>query len=193
MAPGSLDLAILLGLPSSCCPSIRQTLGMPRSSLASAKIYVAQHRLVPTPYLDSKCIRNYVQLLFSLGLLFLDEIAAQLTQFLMFLILVCALFSFGQREFSRRAGLWAAAIFVGNPFILYLASNAYIDIGVTLYLTLSLYALAVWFSERRRGWLLLCGAFCGFAVGTKYTALQQVVLVTLVIGAVCIEESGEKG
>ncbi len=181
-------LAILLGLPLLLLPLYPPNAwDATEFYLASAKIYVAQHRLVPTPYLRFEVYPQLCQLLFSLGLLFLDEIAAQLTQFLMFLILVCALFSFGQREFSRRAGLWAAAIFVGNPLILYLASNAYIDIGVTLYLTLSLYALAVWFSERRRGWLLLCGAFCGFAVGTKYTALQQVVLVTLVIGAVCIK------
>jgi Dolichyl-phosphate-mannose-protein mannosyltransferase len=181
-------LAILLGLPLLVLPLYPPSAwDATEFYLASAKIYVAQHRLVPTPYLRFEVYPQLCQLLFSLGLIFLDDIAAQLTQFLMFVLLVGAVFSFGQREYSRRAGLWSAAILVGNPIILYLASNAYIDIGVTLYLTLSLYTLAVWFGERRRGWLLLCGAFCGFAVGTKYTALQQVALVTLIVGAVCVK------
>ncbi len=112
--------------------------------LASSKIYVSQHALVLTPYLRFEVYPQLCQLLFTFALLFSDDVAAQLTQFLMLLVLLGAVYSLGCRYFTTRAALWAAALLLGSPLMLYLGSIAYIDIGVTLYLTLAFYALVVW-------------------------------------------------
>jgi 4-amino-4-deoxy-L-arabinose transferase-like glycosyltransferase len=154
--------------------------------LASAKIYVAQHALVVTPYLRFEVYPQLCQMLFALGLLFCDDAAAQLTQFLMLLILLAAVASFAGRTFSRRAGLWAAALLGGSPLLLHLGTIAYLDVGVTLYLSLASYAMAVWLRNRSRSWLLLCAGFCGFAISVKYTAIQVVALLGVIAFALSV-------
>ena len=119
-------------------------------------------------------------MLFTLALLLYDDILAQLIEFLMMAVLVVAIISFGQRFFSRRAGLWAGAILLQSPLVIWLGSVAYIEMGLMLFVMMTVYALWNFLESRQQHWLILAGAFCGLAVGTKYPALFFLLVLTVI-------------
>lgn len=139
--------------------------------LASAKIYVQNHQILLTPYLRFPVFPQTNQMLFTISLQLYDDVTAQLIQFLMMIMLAMAVIAFGQRLYSQGAGWWSAAILLQSPLVLWLGSVAYIDMGLMLFVTMSVYAFWNWFKLRTQGWLILSGVLCGLAIGTKYTAL----------------------
>lgn len=139
--------------------------------LAYAKAYTQNHQIVLTPYLRFPVFPQTNEMLFTLSLLFFDDVTAQLVQFLMMAVLAMALIAFGQRLFTKGAGLWSAAILLQSPLVVGLGSAAYVDIGLMLFVTLSVYALWNWLHLRAQEWLILSAVLCGLAIGTKYTAL----------------------
>ncbi len=148
--------------------------------LTSAKIYAQEHQLVYTPYLRYPVLPQTNQMLFTGALLVYDDILAQLIELLMMITLLTAVIAFGQRYFTTRAGLWAAAILVGSPLVLWLGSVAYIDMGVTLFITTTIYAFWNWLESRQRYWLVLSAILCGLAVGTKSPPLFFLGILTIV-------------
>ena len=139
--------------------------------LAGAKIYARVHHLTMHPYLHFPLFPQNNEMLFTLMLMFCDDIAAQLVQFLMMGLVAVALYAWGCRCFSSRIGLWAAALWLSNPLVLKFGSVAYIDIGLTLFVTLAAYSFFNWLYTKRPGWLALSGVFSGFAAGSKYSGL----------------------
>jgi 4-amino-4-deoxy-L-arabinose transferase-like glycosyltransferase len=149
--------------------------------LPYAKIYVAQHRMVLTPYLRFPVSPQTNQMLFTLALLLDDDVLAHLIEFLMMVTVMAAVVAFGGRFLSPRAGWWAAASMVANPVLLYTGTCALIDMGVTLFTMMTLYALWIWHQRRRTEWFVLSAVFCGLAIGTKLTALFVLGFCGLVI------------
>jgi 4-amino-4-deoxy-L-arabinose transferase-like glycosyltransferase len=149
--------------------------------LAYAKIYCQSHGLVLTPYLRFPVFPQTNEMLFTLALLLYDDVSAQLFQFLMMATLSAGLFALGQRHFSRRSGAWAVVIFLSNPLVLWLGANAYIDMGVALFVTMAAYALLNWIDTKEKKWLVLGGVLLGFAGGSKYSALLFFLLMGLMV------------
>jgi Dolichyl-phosphate-mannose-protein mannosyltransferase len=147
--------------------------------LASAKIYAQEHRLVYTPDLRYPVLPQTNQMLFTLALLVYDDIFAQLVEFLMMIALVGAVIAFGQRLFSAQAGYWSSALLLGSPLVLWLGSVAYIDMGVTLFVTATIYAFSNWLQTRATHWLILSGVLCGLAIGTKSPPLFFLGILTI--------------
>jgi hypothetical protein len=156
--------------------------------LATAKVYAERHALPLTPYLRLATSPQTNHMLFTLSLLFFDDVLAQLVQFLILLTLAGSMIAFGQRFFSDRAGVWSAAILLSNPLVLWLGSVCYIDIAVMLFLWLSIFAFYVWTRSTERKWLLLSAAFCGFAIGTKYNAM----IFLLILGILALYKGGRE-
>jgi hypothetical protein len=104
--------------------------------LPYAKIYTQENRIVFTPYLRYAVSPQINEMLFTLAIRLYDGVAAQLIQFLMMGVLTTGLFAFGRRHFSQRVGIWATAIFLSNPLVLWSGTSAYIDIGLALFITM---------------------------------------------------------
>lgn len=156
--------------------------------LAAAKIYVRSHAVVLTPYLRFPVFPQTNEMLFSLMLLLFDDISAQLVEFLMMALVAIAIYSWGQRIRNERAGLWAAILWLSNPLVLWLGASAYVDIGLTLFLTLAVYAFFNWMESRDDGWLVISAGFFGFAAGTKYLALFLIGVFGLFVCYLAIRE-----
>lgn len=156
--------------------------------LASTKIYVQNHRLVFTPYLRLPLLTQLNEMLFIPALLLYDDIAAQLIQLLMLVVLVLALIAFGRKYFSARAGWWSAALLLASPLVMFFGTVAYVDISLMLFGTMAAYSLWKWLDSRERHWLLLTGAFCGFAASTKYPGLFFPLVFGVVTLYVAIRE-----
>src|SRR5262245_58740240 len=139
--------------------------------LAMPKAYVHWQRVQPTPFLRYPVFPQLNEMLFALGLLFATDLAAHLVQFLMFASSALVLYAFGRERVSARAGLWAAAMWVGTPSVVSLASTAMIDVSVALYALAACYAFARWRGTGAPAWLATAGLLAGFAAGCKYTGL----------------------
>ena len=136
--------------------------------LPYAKIYTQENRIVFTPYLRYAVSPQTNEMLFTLAIRLYDGVAAQLIQFLMMGVLTTGLFAFGRRHFSQRTGIWAMAIFLSSPMVLWLGASAYIDIGLSLFITMGIYSFFNWVHLKEKRWLILGALFLGFAVGSKY-------------------------
>ncbi len=107
---------------------------------------------------------------FVLGFFLSGEVAAKLTQLLAMLLTAGLLLDWG-RLYDRRAGVWAAALWLGNPLIVWLGTSAYVDATLALFVTAAFTAWERWARGADRHWLWLAGVFAGLAVGTKYLGL----------------------
>lgn len=139
--------------------------------LQLAKTYGELHRVQPLPTVRFSVFPQLNEMLFTAAMLLGDEISAQLMQFLMLLVMALALTAWGARHFTRRAGRWAALLWLGSPLAYWLGVCAYIDMGLSLYCALTTYAFLTWRSTGERGWLGLAGALAGFAASSKYLGL----------------------
>lgn len=137
--------------------------------LAVAKIYTQSHAVIVTPFLRFAVFPQLNEMLFALALLISDDIAAQLTQWAMMVLVAIMLYVWGRRISSPRVGLWASALWLGSPLVVRLGTSAHIDVGLTLFITVGAYALFQWRSTRRGQWLVLAAVFIGLAASTKYS------------------------
>jgi hypothetical protein len=113
------------------------------------------------------------EVLFAALMLFGRDVATQGLQLLMTLATASLAFLWGRRAWPARpwAGWLAAAVFLGNPIVAYLAGTAYIEAGLTLFVTAALYSLDRWAAERETGWLVLSALFAATACDVKYLGL----------------------
>jgi hypothetical protein len=149
--------------------------------LPVAKFYVQKHALAFNPYIRFSSFPQLNEMLFALMLLCLDDVSAQLTQFLIMLLIALAVYAWGRRLFSPRAGVWAAAIWLSNPVVLWLGTTAYVDLGVALFVCVAAYSFFNWLETRQEGWLILSAGLFGFAASSKYTGLFPVCFFGLAL------------
>lgn len=143
--------------------------------LPMARAFVETGALVQTPDLRFPVFPQLGETLYAVCLLFADARAAQLVHLLAALTTAALLLGWGG-GISRRAGLPAAAIWLGSPLVAWISGQAYVDLLVTLWAT-----VAVWAWQRRDGpggwgWLAVAGACAGFAAGAKYLGLPFLAL-----------------
>lgn len=139
--------------------------------LPFAKIYIANHQIVPATFIRYSFSPQTNEMLFIFMMLFDADVGAQLVQWLMMLLVSTTLIAWGSRVFTFQAGLWAAVLWLATPLVIWLGASAYIDIGLTLFITLTAYALFNWITTKEKSWLIFAAVFCGLAVSSKYSAL----------------------
>lgn len=122
------------------------------------------------------------EVLFAEVMLFAPDIAAHGVQWLMTLLTAALIWAWGREAFSSAAaGGLAAAVFLGNPIVVHLAGNAYVEPGLTLFATAALYAARRWRGAGERSWLVLSALFAATAADTKYLGLFFVGAVGLAV------------
>ena len=152
--------------------------------LTLAKLYVQHHGFVFAPHVHFSLFPQLAEMLFTCMLAIFDDVAAESVVLLMLALLVLSLYVFGERLFSKTVAYWAAVILLSNPMVVFLGSVAYIDIGLTLFATMALYACWNCLQDRGSEWLIWTAIFAGLAAGTKYTGLFFVALTGVaVVGA----------
>ena len=151
--------------------------------LPLVKQYLRDQRISAVPFVRWSVLPQLQHMLFVPGMLFCDDVAPQLIQLLMVFLVGLTLYSWGVRHFTRRIGLWAAALWLAHPMVVFIGTSAYVDAGLTFFLLLASYATFNWMRENNgaAGWLALAAIFSGFAAGTKYAALSFLGLFGLMI------------
>ena len=163
---------------ASVLPSGWDALG---EHLARAKEWIRLHRLEAIPYI------NYIQrgqpfnvgMLYGMSLLIKDAILAKLIHFSFGIMTAIGVYSLGRRYFSFKVGLFSAAIFYAIPAVAYLSTTAYVDLGLTFYAFLALYAFINWTATSRRSWLIVSAVMSGLCVGSKYAGFLPIAILVL--------------
>lgn len=81
--------------------------------------------------------------------------------------------------------VWAlmpAAIWIGQPIVVFYAGSSFVDPLLTLFVTAAAVAFERWRREPAPAWLLAAGAFAGWAAATKYLGLYAVAALALAVG-----------
>src|SRR4029077_2202207 len=113
------------------------------------------------------------EILFAAVMLFGRDVAAQGVPLLATLLTAVLLALWARRSFPalRAAGALAAAIFLGNPLVSYLAGTGYIEPGLTLFVPGGLLAVDRWRQTGDRRWLVAAAALVATAADVKYLGL----------------------
>jgi len=102
---------------------------------------------------------------------------------LLSLVLGWFLFRWGRTLFGARGALLALSMYALDPNVVAHSSLVTTDLGLTLFLFLSVYALWAWSEHPSPGLLLACGLMVGCAFATKFTSfwLLPILLALLVV------------
>ncbi len=174
-----LGVQVLFNLAgASVLPSGWDSLG---EHLARAKEWIRLQRLEAIPYI------NYYQrgqpfnvgMLYGMSLLIKDAILAKLIHFSFGILTAAGVYALGRRYFSSKVGLLSAAIFYTIPAVAYLSTTAYVDLGLTFYTFLALYAFINWTTTNKKGWLIVSAIMSGLCVGSKRAGLLVMTILFL--------------
>lgn len=149
--------------------------------LADAKYFACHHEVVFIPYTSNSIWPYFMEMLFTLGMMFNNVPLAKLFHFAMALFLGIAVYAFGKRYFNRNMAFIGAAVFFLTPAVFTQATYTYIDLGWALYTFLSFYALYLWNFTDRKGLLILSAVLSGIAADTKYVALIIPAIIALML------------
>ncbi len=97
------------------------------------------------PWLTHSNFPFLLEMLYLLGLLLHGPVLAKLFHFACGWLTALAIYSFGRRFWSPRAGLLGAVTFATIPFVLWEMTVAYNELAFALYAFLALYTLAIWY------------------------------------------------
>lgn len=122
------------------------------------------------------------------------EAAAGAVNWLFFPLLLAAVFGWSRElGVERRWSLIAVLTVATVPTAYHVASSAYIDLQLALFVTLAVYAVCRWWRSQGVGRLILVAVFLGAALSIKLTSLFIVAAIALVIVLRAREGKGEDG
>jgi hypothetical protein len=133
--------------------------------------YVQTGHVAPLLRVRYPVLPQLEEMLFAVGMALAGPIAPALTGLLFTALTACAVWMWGRRWFSPRAGIAAAVLWLASPMIVFLATSAYVDVSVTLYVTLAVLCAGNAFGDDDDRWLIVSGALAGFAASCKYAGL----------------------
>lgn len=110
------------------------------------------------------------------------EAAAGATIYLFFPLLLIAIYGWARELGIEKRWALIGVLMVGSvPTAYHVASSAYIDLALALFITLAIAALGRWWKTLETGWLIYTAIFLGAALSAKLTALFVFAAFALVI------------
>lgn len=147
--------------------------------LPYARVYSQSHSLEVNQFLRFPLYSHNFDLLYSLSLLFFDDILAHLFHAAAAILTAAGIYFLGKETYSRSAGILAASFFMSSQVVYKMMGTSYIDLGLALFVFLTFYCLVRWLQQCNENWLYLAGFATGVAAGTKYSGLFFVLLFTI--------------
>lgn len=154
------------------------------------KLYIQHGGIYEIPDIVFSYYPMNLDLLYTIPLYFGNDIAPKYIHFLFGLLTAWLIYAYLKTRLSQAYGLLGALFFLSIPVIVKLSITAYVDLGLIFFSTASLLLLLRWLdSGYRLKYLLLAGASCGLAAGTKYNGLVTVFLLSLFVPVLYIRSS----
>lgn len=139
--------------------------------LVLAKTFLEQHRIVPVMGVAQPVVPALNHMLFVWGLAVRDDILSQMMEHTLLMLVALGIYAWGAREDRRIFGIAAACLWLAHPIIIWLGRAAYTDVGVTCFAFLGVYALRLFWNDRRAAWWYLSMSMMGMCAATKLSGL----------------------
>ena len=150
--------------------------------LAIPKLYLEHGGFFPLPCMSYSYYPMNLDLLYMVALYLGSDIAPKLIHFSFALMTSVLIFNYLKKRMGSTWGLGGALLFLSVPIIIKLSITVYVDLGLIFFSTTALFAILKWIEAKfKLKYLLLAGAFCGLAMGTKYNGLIVFFLLTLFV------------
>lgn len=148
--------------------------------LPYARFYLQHHGLVVNDYLRYPLFPHNMEMLYALALGLSDEILAQTINANIGFVTVVAIVGLGQYLLrSHFAAYLAASFFIMTPFIRNIFGYAYVDMGLTLCVTVAITNLAIWENQGSRYHVWISAIAMSGAIGIKYFGLPILAIILL--------------
>jgi hypothetical protein len=134
--------------------------------LAAPKHWLRIHTIDPTPFLRYQVGPNLAHFIFTALMATAGDIPPQVFSVGAVSLIAIGLYAWGMRLQGRSAGILAAALWIGSPATLEIATNASYHPLATLFAFISIYTMSQYGKERRLDLLFWAGLFLGFAEST---------------------------
>jgi len=150
--------------------------------LAVPKLYVKHGGMVEIPSLAFSYYPMNLDLLYTLPLIFGNDIAPKYVHFAFALLTAGLIFGYLKRRLDSVFALAGVVFFLSLPVIVRLSTTVYVDLGLVFFSTLALIYFLKWIEgEFKPTYLIISAIGCGFALGTKYNALIILFLFALFV------------
>jgi dolichyl-phosphate-mannose-protein mannosyltransferase len=172
---GMLILTLLVALaPPTSWDGLFYHLTVPR-------LYIEQGRIAPVTDMPHQHFPGLMEMLYLALMLIRGDAAATLIHFAFLCLLGAAVYRLAQRHLQPGLGWKAVTVYAAMPMVFVLGAWAYNDLALAFYQIAALYALLVWLEDGSARWLGISAAFCGLAMGLKYTSFICPLIVALIV------------
>jgi hypothetical protein len=155
-----ISLLIATQYPPVQWDAISQHLIVARESLA-------QHRLAVVPGIPQPLLPALNHMLFTWAFALKDDVLAQMVEHTFLMLVAVGLFAWGMRLKQPLLGFASAAFWLANALVLWLGESAYVDVAVTCFVFLGVYALRNFWDTEESAWWYSAMALLGMAAGVK--------------------------
>ena len=148
--------------------------------LPLARYYVEHHALAVQPFLRYPFFPQNMELLFALGLMFGNDVAAQTLATVPLFVIAIGLIGAGAWLFgSILPGFAAVVLMLSLATLRKTLGYSYVDNGLALFCWGAYLALALWegTDRKRRHWLVAAGVLAGAAMGSKFFGTVPAVMI----------------
>ncbi|MEA2554229.1 MAG: hypothetical protein QOJ65_2405, partial [Fimbriimonadaceae bacterium] len=149
--------------------------------LAVPKLWLQQGHISYIPFIHHSNFPFVFDNLYLWGLQWGGEAGAKAFVYAAAVYGGIAIFGLTRHVYSREAAWWATVAYATIPVILWLSGTAYIDVPNGLCAGLGIAMAALWVRDQDKSYLWLAAILLGLAAASKYTALQTIGAVGLVL------------
>jgi hypothetical protein len=172
----SLLLGLLMAsLPPTSWDALIVHLVIPREALAQGRLALDSQRV---PAMSGRPILQHM--LYAWGMALGGDVVPKLIHFSFALFTLLAVYAI-TRTYLHCSPLLAAALFYMTPVVQLVASWAYVDVGVTFYTVITLYALLNWMHRQEAQWVLLAGLLSVWSAQVKNNGWFIVLFATVFV------------
>jgi 4-amino-4-deoxy-L-arabinose transferase-like glycosyltransferase len=155
--------------------------------LASVKIWIGNGQITDIPFMHQSNFPFAVDNLYIWGHEWGGQTGAKGFAFAFFVLGMIAIFGMTRQRFGSTAAWWAALFFACVPVVLWESGTAYIDVAHGLFAGFGiLFGASLLSPDHPQPNMWLAAICLGFAAGTKYTGLQTIFAVCLVLALACL-------
>ena len=146
--------------------------------IALASDYAREGYLYTYPGNVYSAYPQFMHALYATALFNSGEKTVTLLNWSMALLACGAIYSLGRRIKDHNTGLVAMAILATAPIFMDQAGGIGIDLPFTALTLCALTALAAWYDEKHRGWLILAALLAGSSCGIRHTGYITCLLLS---------------
>jgi hypothetical protein len=145
--------------------------------LAIPKLYARAGRIIEVPMAPYAYYPMLLDMLYTPWVYWGYDFVPKLIHCLYAYLTGLLLYDYLSRRMNEIYGLLGFFLFVSTPAVARLSHWAYVDLGLTFYVTAAVFGLLRWQEQRKLLWLALAALSLGFALATKPNAMVAALLL----------------